>query len=441
MSDLASLPSKAPKLKTSTWFPLLLGFLVFFLLFGGVGYWMVQARLSGAVIASGVVSVQGKPKTIQHLDGGIVTEIPVENGDLVEEGALILRLDDTVLMSNMEIYENRLHEALSKRDRLISENSKLSSLEFSNKEIDELEFNASVSARDGQKELFRARRKRRYGQLSQLEEKIEQFRSQRQGVTGSLASKHEQSDLLATEYENLSSLAEQGFAAGNRVLALQRQVSELKGQIGEQQAELSRIDNLITETRIQMMQVDREFSENVLAELRDVESQVNDLMQQIKATKEQLSRVKVLAPVSGSIHELSIFTIGGIISPGAPIMQIIPRDEAMEFEVNVEPVFIDQVQMDQSASVVFSAFNSRTTPSLKGKVSGISANSIVNEEAGTSFYKIKIAVSDEELKRLGELKLVPGMPVEVFMTTDDRSPLDYFTRPLTDNFKRSMREE
>ncbi len=441
MSDLASLSAKAPKLKTSTWFPLCLGFLVFFLLFGGVGYWMVQARLSGAVIASGVVSVEGKPKTIQHLDGGIVTEIPVENGDYVEQGTLILRLDDTVLRSNLDIYENRLHEALSKRDRLVSENSNLSRLKFNDTELEELEFDVRITARDGQNELFKARRKRRNGQISQLQEKIEQFRSQRQGVFDSLSSKQDQLELLSTEFENLNSLAEQGFAASNRVLAIKRQMSELEGQMAEQQAEASRIDNLITETRIQIGQVQREFSENVLAELRDAESQVNDLMQQIKATKEQLSRVDVLAPVAGSVHELSIHTIGGVISPGAPIMQIIPRDEAMEFEVNVEPVFIDQVHVGQPASVVFSAFNSRTTPNLDGEVSGISANSIANEETGTSFYKVKIAVSDKELKRLGDLKLVPGMPVEAFMTTDDRSPLDYFTRPLTDNFKRSMREE
>lgn len=430
-----------PKLKTGTLGPLIWGVFIFVILFGGIGAWLVMAQLSGAVIASGTVSVLGKPKTIQHLDGGIVTEIAIQNGAVANEGDLLIRLDDTVLLSNLEIYESRLQEALAKRDRLRSEQLSRSSIAFNNEDLNELEIQPDSRIREGQQTLFAARRARVLGEISQLEKKVEQFRDQTFGLTSAVSAKREQMSLLRVERDNLSDLAAQGYAAKNRVLGFDRQVSELNGQISGDTAELARIDNLVTETRIQMGQVRREFSESVIAELRDVEGQVNDLVQQIVATRDQLSRVDIVSPVSGVIHELSIFTIGGVITPGAPILQVVPVSEEMEFELNVEPLFIDQVYLDQPAAVVFSAFNARTTPQLDGHVIGISPDSVVNQEQGTAYYRVKVAVSDEELSRLGDLQLVPGMPVEVFLTTQQRTPLDYLIRPLTDNMKRAMREE
>lgn len=430
-----------PKLKTGTIGPLIWGVIIFVVLFGGIGTWLVMAQLSGAVIASGTVSVFGQPKTIQHLDGGIVTEIPIQNGTVVNEGDLLVRLDDTVLLSNLEIYESRLQEALAKRDRLRSEQLSRGSIIYNDAELTELNIEPDRSVREGQRTLFAARRSRVLGEISQLEKKVEQFRDQTFGLTSSVSAKREQMTLLKVERDNLSDLAEKGYAASNRVLGLERQVSELNGQISGDTAELARIDNLVTETRIQMDQVRREFSESVVAELRDVEGQVNDLIQQIVATRDQLARVEIVSPVSGVIHELSIFTIGGVITPGAPILQVVPASEEMEFEINVEPLFIDQVYVDQPAAVVFSAFNARTTPQLDGQVIGISPDSIVNQEQGTAYYRVKVSVSDEQLARLGDLQLVPGMPVEVFLTTQQQSPLDYLIRPLTDNLKRALREE
>lgn len=430
-----------PKLKTGTMGPLIWGFLIFMVLFVGIGAWLVLAQLSGAVIASGTVSVLGKPKTLQHLDGGIVTEIAIQNGDFVTEGDLLIRLDDTVLLSNLEIYESRLQEALAKRDRLRSEQLSRTRLLFDEGDLEALNLEPSLSVREGQRTLFEARRSRVLGEIAQLDKKVEQYRDQTFGLTSSEVAKRDQMALLRVERDNLSELADQGYAAKNRVLALDRQVSELNAQISGDTAELARIDNLVTETRIQMDQVRREFSESVVAELRDVEGQVNDLVQQIVATRDQLDRVDIVSPVSGVIHELSIFTIGGVITPGAPILQVVPASEEMEFEINVEPFFIDQVYVDQPAAVVFSAFNARTTPQLDGYVIGISPDSVVNQEQGTAYYRVKVSVPDGELARLGDLQLVPGMPVEVFLTTQQRSPLDYLIRPLTDNMKRAMREE
>lgn len=430
-----------PKLKTGTIGPLIWGLLIFIVLFVGIGAWLVLAQLSGAVIASGTVSVLGKPKTLQHLDGGIVTEIAIQNGDVVTEGDLLIRLDDTVLLSNLEIYESRLQEALAKRDRLRSEQLSRTTILYDDGELGSLNLEPSLSVREGQQTLFEARRSRVLGEIAQLDKKVEQYRDQTFGLTSSEIAKRDQMALLRVERDNLSELAEQGYAAKNRVLALDRQVSELTAQISGDTAELARIDNLVTETRIQMEQVRREFSESVVAELRDVEGQVNDLIQQIVATRDQLDRVDIVSPVSGVIHELSIFTIGGVITPGAPILQVVPASEEMEFEINVEPFFIDQVYLDQPAAVVFSAFNARTTPQLDGYVIGISPDSVVNQEEGTAYYRVKVSVPDEELALLGDLQLVPGMPVEVFLTTQQRSPLDYLIRPLTDNMKRAMREE
>ena len=346
-----------------------------------------------------------------------------------------------MLLSNLEIYESRLQEALAKRDRLRSEQLSRTRLLFDEGDLEALNLEPSLSVREGQRTLFEARRSRVLGEIAQLDKKVEQYRDQTFGLTSSEVAKRDQMALLRVERDNLSELADQGYAAKNRVLALDRQVSELNAQISGDTAELARIDNLVTETRIQMDQVRREFSESVVAELRDVEGQVNDLVQQIVATRDQLDRVDIVSPVSGVIHELSIFTIGGVITPGAPILQVVPASEEMEFEINVEPFFIDQVYVDQPAAVVFSAFNARTTPQLDGYVIGISPDSVVNQEQGTAYYRVKVSVPDGELARLGDLQLVPGMPVEVFLTTQQRSPLDYLIRPLTDNMKRAMREE
>ena len=418
-----------------------MGMLCFIFLFFIVGGWFWLASIEGAVVASGAVGVIGKPKTIQHLDGGVVSRIHVDNGDEVSKGDLLLQLDETTLKSNLDIYQNRLRESVSRRDRLMAERDGNNQIKWEDKIFERLGFEPTQEFRVGQNKLRLARQSTGRGQVSQLGEKIRQFENQIDGLNALKTSKRKQSLMLAGELKNMKTLREEGYASDNRVLTLERQIEDLNGQIAEHNAEISRVRNSIAETDIQISQIGREFDQSVQSELREVELSIKDMEQQIIATQQQLNRVDIRSPVSGIVHELGIFTIGGVVPPGGAVMQIIPQDTKMEFEVNLEPLYIDQVYLGQDARIMFSAFNARRTPEINGKVSKISPNTVVNEEAGMAFYLVNIAISEEELKRLNGQELVPGMPVEVFITTEARSPLNYLVKPLMDNFRRALREE
>ena len=428
-------------LKTSSTGLRRLGIFAFLFLFVGVGGWLYAASIEGAVIASGSVSVLGKPKTIQHLDGGIVAQINVENGDFVNAGDVLVKLDDRLLKSNLDIYKNRLREAVSRRDRLKTEESGASSIQWDEKPFEDLGIKSGESYRSGQDKILNARASTRRGQVMQLMEKVDQFNNQIDGLMALKKSKTTQADILRQELVGLKSLQKDGYASNNRVLSIERQIEDLIGQMAEHDSEIARVKNSISETKIQISQVTREFDESVLTELREVELNIKDMEQQILATQQQLERVEIKAPKAGIVHELGIFTIGGVIGPGGAVMQIVPQDQKMEFEVNLEPQFIDEIYIGQDARVMFSAFNARTTPELNGKISRVSPNTIVNQDTGMSFYLVNVTVSPEELKRLKQQELVPGMPVEVFVTTQGRSPLNYLIKPLTDNIRRSLREE
>ena len=429
------------EVNTSTRAPLIAGGLLFAILFAGMGIWMFTTQLASAVIASGTITVAGKPKTVQHLDGGIITDIVVEDGDIVEAGDLLIRVDDTLLLSNLEIYENRILEAIGRRQRLLSERDQRGRIVWDDRANEAIGLEPDFAIRAGQDKLFRARRQTRLGQLDQLEEQIAQLQNQLRGMSDVGRSQSEQMRLLQEEHDGLAELSAQGYAASNRVLTLQRQLEEMNGQAAQGQSEMARVENSITETRIQMLQVDREFQQSVLTELREVEGAINDLTQQLQATREQLGRVEIVAPVGGVVHQLSIFTIGGVIAPGGAVMEIVPQSEQLEILVDLEPQYIDQVYIDQPADVLFSAFNTRTTPNLNGKVLGVSPDSVLNEQLGVAFYKVQVGVSDKELQRLNGQQLIPGMPVEVFMQTKPQTPWAYLTKPLSDNIKRAFKEE
>lgn len=430
-----------PTLKTASKGLVSSGLIAFAVLFLGCGLWMFFASIQGAVIASGTVSVLGKPKTIQHLDGGLVAEILVENGEVVDAGDVLVRLDDAMLKANIDIYKNRFREAVALRDRLSAEQQGLSVIDWDDEIFEVNGILPSAEVRDGQNRIFQARRATKTGQVSQLNERILQLENQIEGLDALSNSKLSQISILNKEFEAISSLAEDGYASESRVLALQREIEEIKGQQFEHQAETSQVRNTISEVRVQIAQINREFDQAAITELREAELAIKDMEQEILATRVQLDRVDILAPIPGVIHEQSIFTIGGVIAPGAAILQIIPVDQAMEFEVNVQPQNIDQIFVGQDVSVLFSAFNARTTPQLNGTVKSVSLNTSVNEESGFAFYPVRVEVSTEELQRLGKQELISGMPIEAFFTTESRSPLNYLTKPLTDNINRAGREE
>jgi HlyD family secretion protein len=420
--------------------PVRFGLAMFCLLVFGIFGWMAFAPLSGATIATGSVVVKAKPQLVQHLDGGIVKAILVRNGDVVRKGDTLARLDETTLLANLEIYRNRIREAVARKSRLEGERDDRAEIVFDDRLLDTMKIAPEASHREGQVRLFVARRSTRLGQADQLKEKIAQFNSQIGGIQGLIVSKTTQLTLVNKELDAIKFLFTQGVVTQARLIAQERAKADVAGQLSEHSAELGRVQNSIREAEVSIGQVDRQFKESILTDLREVSNQLDDLVQQISATTRQIDRIEVKAPVNGIVHELMVNTIGGTIPPNSTLMQIISTDEGLDVEVSVETQAIDQVSVGAEAALRFSALNQRTTPEILGKVDRISPTSVVDEKTGMAFYRVGITASLEEFARLGSARLIPGMPVEAFIHTEARTTFSYLLKPLSDNFARTMRE-
>jgi HlyD family secretion protein len=422
--------------------PALAGLAMVAVLIGGGGTWASLAQVGGAVIASGSVGVFGKPKTIQHLDGGIVERINVEAGKQVKAGDELVEVDDKTIVANLNIYRGRLRDLLVRKQRLVAELG------------DKTDFNAPTSelltrytlgdltaAMTQQQSMLQARRVSKLGEIAQLNERIEQFKKQITGVESVKESKKAQLAVYGKERDAIEKLVKQSFAAKNQLLAYERSFADLGGQIAEHDSEMGRLRNSISEVEVSKLQVERTFREKVITELDEIDSKIDELTQQVDATEQQLARTIIRAPVDGVVHELAIYTIGGVITPGQPIMQLVPMAERLEIEVNVETQHIDKMTVGQKAVVRFPAFNQRTTPEVFGAVSRVSPTSVVDEKSGFTFYRVGIAVPEDQMKRLGDKVVVPGMPVEAVIPTSERTVIDYLLKPLSDNLTHVFREE
>lgn len=421
--------------------PALLGLLGLAVLAGGGVAWASVAEISGAVIASGAVVVEGKPQSVQHLDGGVVSALFVTDGDHVEKDQVLIELDDTMIAANLSIYEGRLREAIVRKARLIAELNGEDSFEAPVELAQSLGLGDLASAVEQQSALLQARRLTLESELEQLDERIAQYGNQMIGVNGLIDEKDVQTGIYDDEIAAIGSLVQRGYASRTRLMALQRAQADLRGQVAEHRAEVARLENSISETRIAKLQAQREFRERVVSEIEENDTEVDELRQQMEATREQLGRVAIRAPVSGMVHELSLFTIGGVVQPGETVMQIISQSREHEIELNVETTAIDQIFLGQQTAIRFPAFHQRTTPELHGEVASISPSSVIDEATGLAFYRIAVEISDEELARLGDKALIPGMPVEAFIATEQRTVISYLVKPLIDQLHHTFREE
>ncbi|WP_419914403.1 HlyD family type I secretion periplasmic adaptor subunit [Hoeflea sp.] len=416
------------------------GLALMVLLFVVGGGWASIARLSGAVIAPGQVSVSGKPKDVQHVDGGLVAEIHVSEGEQVSLGEPLLRLDDTLLRAEFEVHAARLRESVARLARLEAERDNLDAIVWRDDLLDINRIIDDPAVRQGQERLFDARRQSRIGKVSRLREKIHQFRNQVIGTTTVMRSNERQIASLDEELSGVRQLREKGLATASRVLNLERQRETLTGQNGELTSGIARIENSISETELQILQIDHDFREDVLATLRQASGEYDEVSQLLKTTQEKIRRVEITAPAAGIVHDLSVFTIGGVVASTATLMQIVPQDDRFEIETRIEPASIDEVFPGQSAHIRFSAFNQRTTPELIGTVTRVSADVLQEASTGATYYTAHIDVAEAELEKLEGLDLVAGMPVEVFIQTSRRSVLSYVLKPLSDQVRRAFRE-
>ena len=420
---------------------ILTGLLVVMVMFGGLGTWAALAPLKSAVIAPGVVTVFSKRKTLQHLEGGIVSEILVRDGDFVERGQLLLRLEDTRARANLAIIEGQLGVFRAREARLVAERDRAEAVVFPPVLVERAGDPKIAGSLRGEAELFAARKAALDGEVEILTQRVQQLEKQITGLEAQRRAKGKQLELIVEEVQGLQVLYDKGYAPKTRILALQRTAEQLAGERGEHVAEIARARTSIGEAELQKIQVAKTFREEVVTELREVQAKVFDLEERAVAAADELKRVELRAPQSGTVVGLDVHTVGGVLSPGQPILDLVPREDELVIEGRVAPQDIDKITPGQSSVVRLSAFDLRSTPELTGAVFTASADSLPDPATGESYYLIGVRITKEELDKLGNLVLVPGMPAEVFIATGERTAMSYLIKPLTDGLARALRDE
>lgn len=409
------------------------------LLLAGAGGWAATAELTGAVIATGAVKVDRNLKSIQHRDGGIVSEIAVREGDFVEEGQVLLRLDDVQTRAELSIVRAQLAELSIKKARLMAERDGLDRME-----LPRLSDDAGAHIDDivrGETRLLEGNLRSRKTQTEQLALSIEQLGEEISGLEAQHAAKLEEFKIVEHEHGKIKGLADQKLIEGSRVYTTNRELARLNGEQAEVEAGIARARVRISEIRLQIIAVDETARTEAQRELSAVEPKLAELRERAAAIEDRLNRTDIRAPIAGIVNELSVNTIGGVITPAEKLVTLVPEDAELKIEAKLAPTDIDQVRVGQAAKLRFSAFNQRTTPELAGEIAYVAAATSVDQASGQSFYLAEVRISDDEMARLGDNRLRPGMPLEVFIATEDRTAISYLAKPLLDQFERALREQ
>jgi HlyD family secretion protein len=419
----------------------LVGAFVASALVASVAGWAGTAKLAGAVIAKGIVVVDSEVKKIQHPTGGIVGELRVRNDQRVKEGDVLVRLDETQTKANLAVFTKSLDEHYARQARLEAEKDGAETIHFP-ADLLAREANDPAVAHilDGERKLFGLRSEARNGQKAQLRERASQLKEEIGGLTVQVTAKGQEIDLIEEELKGVVDLWQKQLVPFTRVTSLKRDAARLGGERGQLIASKAEAAGKIAEVELQIIQVDQDIRSKAAEELSDVRAKISEVSERKIAAEDQLKHIDIRAPQTGRVHELAVHTVGEVITPGETIMLIVPENDALSIQAKVSPDDIDELRAEQPALLRFSAFNSRTTPELKGKVSWIAPDQTEDKRTGTSYYTIRIAVSDAEIARLRDLKIIPGMPVEVFVQTGSRTMLSYMLKPLTDQLTRTFRE-
>lgn len=430
-----------PKKKAwRAWLPLMIGFLALGLLVGVLGVWSVKARIAGAVIASGMIQVENNRQVVQHPQGGVVGEILAKDGDTVEAGEVVMRLDDTLLQSELAIVQGQLHEIMARQARLVAERDGLEEIVWPETLTEAATADPEITGMiEGQRRLFIARNESLRREADQIAEQIAQAYNQIDGTEAQLEAFVTQQELILNELQDAQSLLEKGLAQASRVSSLQREQARLLGEIGNLKATSAQLRGQIAALDIQKLKLATMRREEANTTLSDLQYREIELAERRLSLRETLSRMEIRSPVSGVIYDSQIFALQAVLSPAAPVMYVIPQDQPLVVSARLETINVDQVHVGQEAALRFVAFEQRTTPELFGQVSRISADVFTDEVTGQSYYRAELLPNDNELEKLGDQKLLPGMPVEAFIRTAERSPLSYLAQPLTDYFYKAFR--
>lgn len=416
-----------------------IGLTIVLVTFGIFGTWAAVAPLSNAVHGSGFVTVQSYRKTVQHLEGGIVKELLARDGDSVKMGDPLIVLDESQLSAEYESTRNQLIVARYKEARLRAERDQLDSIPPV--ELKGTDSDRAQEALAGEQQVFKSRHDSRMGEISVQRERISQLKEQIRGLEDMIRTKQGLEKSYSGEIVQLKDLLAQGFVDNQRLLESQRKFDMLRTEVADHKSAIAKTKLQISETELQIVQLDKKFNAEVADELSQVQAQVFDLQEKETALNERLSRIVIRAPETGMVLDMKVHTIGGVVQAGTPLMDIVPAASDLVVEAKVVPNDIDRLELGKTADIRFSAFNNATTPVIEGKLTRISADRLTDERTGDPYYLVRVKVTEDGMKKLANRKLQPGMPAEVLINAGDRTMLEYLLKPARNMFAQSMIEE
>jgi membrane fusion protein, type I secretion system len=418
------------------------GIVVVALLAGGVGGWAATTQIAGALIAQGSVVVDSHVKKVQHPTGGVVGKLYVQDGDRVKAGQVLVKLDDTVTRANLAVVVKGLDELAARKARLEGERDGADAVTFPPELLARKSDPTVANAITNETRLFQLRRSARLGQKAQLQQRIGQLKDEITGLNAQLDAKKREITLIGQELDGVRDLWKKNLVPITRVTALERDAARIDGERGQLIASIAQAKGKVSETQLQIIQIDQDLASQVAKDLREVDAKYGELIERKVTAEDQLKRIYIRSPQDGIVLQSNVHTVGGVITAGETIMLIVPETDKLMVEAKVNPRDIDQVQVGQATMLRFPEFNTRTTPEVKGTVTQISADTTTDQRTGQSYYTVRVAMPVKEVEKLGKgVRLIPGMPVEAFVQTGERTVISYLTKPLTDQFMRAFREK
>jgi HlyD family type I secretion membrane fusion protein len=420
--------------------PVYLGLLIIVVFFGLFGGWAALAPLNSAALAKGVVSVESKRKTVQHLEGGIIDKILVKAGDKVKAGQILIRLDDTMAKAKLDLLQGRMNSALALEARLKTEREGKTKIDFPDSLIANKDDPRIAEVITGQKNIFDARRESMSGKKSILKLRIAQIAEEISGLKGQIRANDTQIRLIKSEIADVSGLVKKGLAPKPRLLRLERRLAEIRGGRSKYLADIARSKQTIAETTLQISELRTKMINEVTKQLQDVRNKQLDLLEKIRAAKDVLRRIDIRAPRNGTVVNLQVHTSGGVIGPGEPLLDIVPMDDQLIIEARINPKDIDVVHPGLEAQVRLTAFSRRRFPPLEGRVMTVSADTLTDKRTGISYYLARIKLAGNAARILGITNILPGMQAEVMIITGTQTLLKYLFRPVDSTINRALRE-
>lgn len=418
----------------------LVGLSVVALFAGTFGVWSMTTTLSGAVAAAGQFVVASEVKKVQHLTGGVVGELMVREGDRVQAGDIVLRLDETVARANSQIVTKQIDEFAVRSLRLAAERDGAPGLVLT-PELEARKTTPEIAQLlAAESRLFEVRRAARDGQRAQLRKRVAQLRDEIIGLQAQQAAKEREASIVAVELIGVEDLYKRNLIQLTRLSSLQRDQASIEGQRGQLIASIAQSEGKIAEIELQIIQIHEDQRAEVMKELREIQGREGELIERRSAAQDQLKRIDLRAPSSGTVHQLTVHTVGGVLQAGEPAMLIVPADDELQLDAKVSPVDIDQITLGQTVRVKVQAGNQPRNPELIGKILRISADITRDERQNTVYYTVRVALPRSEIERLSTIRVIAGMQAEAFIETVSRTPLAFLLKPVTTQFDRTFRE-